>query len=159
MRSCCRRRLCPPIASNPIGGRSPLLHRSPDQNPFFCRRRLCPPIIGTCADRSYPFGGRSHLLQRIKCWPHHSVDDHPAARRVRDNYNSFHALNALAKFREGEAEGRAVNARTDAEAARQHEATARALADTNSAFARRAVEKTDCTHHCMPVKLFRLGER
>ena len=39
------------------------------------------------------------------------------------------------------AEGRAVKARNDAEAARQHEATARALADTNSAFARKAVDE------------------
>jgi serine/threonine protein kinase len=39
------------------------------------------------------------------------------------------------------AEGRAVKARIDAEAARQEEATARALADTNSAFARKAVDE------------------
>jgi eukaryotic-like serine/threonine-protein kinase len=38
------------------------------------------------------------------------------------------------------AEGRAVQARNDAEAARQQETTARALADANSAFARKAVD-------------------
>ena len=39
------------------------------------------------------------------------------------------------------AEGLAVKARNDAEVARQEEATARALADTNSAFARKAVDE------------------